>query len=119
MKVSQSFRFEAAHFLPNVPDTHKCKRMHGHSYRVELILSGKVDERSGFVIDFFEIEEIAGPVISSLDHRCLNDIDGLENPTAENISKWIWERLAPSLPKLTVVRVFETPESWVEYCADD
>jgi 6-pyruvoyltetrahydropterin/6-carboxytetrahydropterin synthase len=119
MKVSQTFRFEAAHYLPHVPETHKCRRMHGHSYRTELILSGPVDERTGFIVDFFEIEDKAGRIISSLDHTCLNEIEGLSNPTVEIIAKWIFDRVEKQIPLLYAVRVYETCDSWAEFSRDD
>lgn len=115
MKITQAFRFEAAHRLPNVPPTHRCFRMHGHSYRVELQLEGPVDPRTGFVVDFFDIETAFGPVLSRLDHHCLNEVEGLENPTAENIAVWIWGKVKPAIPLLAAVRVHETPDSWAEY----
>ena len=115
MKITQAFRFEAAHRLPNVPPTHRCHRMHGHSYRVELQLQGDVDATTGFVVDFFEIEAAFGGLLAQLDHYCLNDIEGLENPTAENIAIWIWQRTKPALPQLAQVREFETPDCWAEY----
>ena len=115
MKITQAFTFEAAHRLPNVPATHRCHRMHGHSYRVELTVAGPVDPHTGWVIDFYDIESIFGPLLARLDHHCLNEIEGLENPTAENIAAWIWQRLRPDLPGLALVRVAETPMSWAEY----
>jgi 6-pyruvoyltetrahydropterin/6-carboxytetrahydropterin synthase len=93
--------------------------MHGHSYRVELQVEGPVDRRSGFVVDFFDIEEVFGPLLDQLDHRCLNDVDGLENPTAENIAMWIWDRTKPKLPQLFSVRVYETTDCWAEYNANE
>jgi 6-pyruvoyltetrahydropterin/6-carboxytetrahydropterin synthase len=118
MNITQAFTFEAAHRLPNVPATHRCHRMHGHSYRVELTVSGPVDPHTGWVIDFYDIESIFGPLLARLDHHCLNEIEGLENPTAENIAAWIWHRLRPDLPGLARVRVAETPMSWAEYDGD-
>ena len=115
MKITQAFRFEAAHRLPQVKDTHPCYRLHGHSYRVELQLEGPVDAKTGFVVDFFDIEEAMRPLLKQLDHYYLNEIAGLENPTAENIAIWIWRRVKGSLPALAVVRVFETPDCWAEY----
>jgi 6-pyruvoyltetrahydropterin/6-carboxytetrahydropterin synthase len=115
MKITQAFRFEAAHRLPNVPPTHRCHRMHGHSYRVELQLSGAVDPKTGFVLDFFDIEAAFGPLLARLDHHCLNEIEGLENPTAENIAGWIWQRTKPALAELSNVRVYETPDCWADY----
>lgn len=115
MKITQAFTFEAAHRLPHVPETHRCFRMHGHSYRVELTLDGPVDERTGFVVDFFDVEAVFAPLLQRLDHHCLNDVEGLENPTAEHIALWIWQRVKPLLPLVSSVRVFETPQSWAEY----
>lgn len=115
MKISQAFKFEAAHRLPAVPETHRCHRMHGHSYRFELVLDGLVDARTGFVVDFFDIETAVGPLLRNLDHHCLNDVQGLENPTAENIAIWIWVRVKGGLPQLSTVKVYETADCWAEY----
>lgn len=114
MKVAQAFMFEAAHHLPNVPEGHRCKRMHGHSYRVELTFSGDVDPHTGFVVDFFDVERDIGPVIAELDHRVLNDVPGLENPTAENIAAWIAGRVKAHFAILSTVRVYETASCWAE-----
>ncbi len=115
MKIVQAFRFEAAHHLPHVSETHRCRRMHGHSYRVELKLEGAVDSETGFVVDFFDIEAAFGPLLARLDHHCLNEIEGLENPTAENIAVWIWERTKTTLPQLVKVTVYETKDCYAEY----
>lgn len=115
MKISQAFKFEAAHRLPNVPEGHPCSRLHGHSYRVEVRLEGPVDPKSGFVADFFDVERAFAAILDALDHRCLNEVDGLENPTAENIAVWIWDRLKRGIRELSAVRVYETPECWAEY----
>jgi 6-pyruvoyltetrahydropterin/6-carboxytetrahydropterin synthase len=115
MKITQAFTFEAAHRLPNVPPSHKCYRMHGHSYRVELCLEGAVNPTSGFVVDFFDVEHAFAPLLVQLDHHCLNEVKGLSNPTAENIAVWIWDRIKPALPQIAAVLVYETPNSWAEY----
>jgi 6-pyruvoyltetrahydropterin/6-carboxytetrahydropterin synthase len=115
MKVTQAFTFEAAHRLPRVPHGHRCFNMHGHSYRIELCLEGEIDTHTGFVIDFFEIERIFNPVLLQLDHHCLNEIEGLENPTVENISVWVWDRIRPHLPQLCTITVYETPQCWATY----
>ncbi|RTL74774.1 MAG: 6-carboxytetrahydropterin synthase QueD [Bradyrhizobiaceae bacterium] len=115
MKISQAFRFEAAHRLPNVSPAHRCHRMHGHSYRIEVVLNGSTDPHTGFVVDFFDVEEAFEPLLKRLDHNCLNDVPGLENPTAENIAIWIWEKAKQRLPQLSSVRVYETPDCWAEY----
>lgn len=115
MKITQAFTFEAAHRLPHVPETHRCHRMHGHSYRVEIELEGDVDAHTGFVVDFFDVEAAFGPLLARLDHHCLNDIEGLENPTAELIAVWIYDRIKPNLPQTSAVIVYETPNCWAEY----
>ena len=115
MKITQAFTFEAAHRLPKVPATHRCHNMHGHSYRIEVTVAGKVDAVTGFVVDFFDIEAAFAPLLKQLDHHCLNDIVGLENPTAENIAVWIWQKTAKSLPALASIKVFETSFCWAEF----
>lgn len=108
MDVFKTFTFEAAHRLPHVPDGHKCSRLHGHSFRVEIHVSGEPGEKSGWVMDFAEIKSAFDPVRERLDHRYLNDIDGLENPTSENIARYIWDLLAPGLPGLSQLVIHET-----------
>ena len=115
MKITQAFSFEAAHFLPKVAPAHRCRNLHGHSYRVELRLEGPVDPATGFVVDFFDIETAVAPLHAQLDHHLLNEIEGLENPTAENIAVWIFERIKPALPQLAAVRVYETQDCFAEY----
>ena len=115
MKVTQVFTFEAAHRLPRVPPTHPCFNLHGHTYRVELQLDGPVDQYTGFVVDFFDIEAAFDPLRKQLDHRYLNEVEGLENPTAENIAVWIWDRTKPLLSQLSRVVIYETPECWADY----
>jgi 6-pyruvoyltetrahydropterin/6-carboxytetrahydropterin synthase len=115
MKITQAFSFEAAHRLPAVPPTHRCYNVHGHTYRVELRLQGPVDVKTGFVVDFFAVETAFAPLLKQLDHRYLNDVDGLANPTAENIAVWIWERAKASLPQLASVLVYENANCWAEY----
>jgi len=115
MRISQAFKFESAHFLPGVPPTHRCSRLHGHSYRVEVQLEGAVDPHTGFVVDFFDVEKAFATIMEALDHRCLNEVDGLGNPTAENIAIWIWGRLKPGLPQISAIRVYETADCWAEY----
>jgi 6-pyruvoyltetrahydropterin/6-carboxytetrahydropterin synthase len=115
MIITQAFRFEAAHHLPHVSASHRCKRLHGHSYRVEVRLAGPVDPVTGFVADFFDIEAAFVPVLAALDHHLLNEVAGLENPTAENIAVWIWRKIRPALPLLSAVTVFETADCWAQY----
>ena len=111
MEIFKVFKFDAAHYLPCVPEGHKCSRMHGHSFRIEIHLRGAPDPQAGWVMDFADISAICQPVIDSLDHKCLNHIEGLANPTSENLARWLWLRLKPSLPLLNKVVVQESPES--------
>lgn len=108
MDVFKEFTFEAAHQLPNVPADHKCHRLHGHSFRVEVHVSGQVGTESGWVVDFAEIKAAFEPLKKQLDHHFLNEIDGLENPTSENLARWIWRRLELGLLGLSKVVVRET-----------
>ncbi len=109
-RLERSYRFEAAHFLPKVPPGHKCARMHGHSYLVEIAIEGEVGER-GWVMDFADIDEHATPLVRQLDHQVLNELPGLANPTSELLAAWLWQALAPRLPELVEVVVSETPTS--------
>jgi 6-pyruvoyltetrahydropterin/6-carboxytetrahydropterin synthase len=115
MEVFKSFTIEAAHQLPNVPDSHQCARVHGHSFVIELWARGIVGGRSGWVIDFADIMEAFRPLHEQLDHRLLNDIEGLANPTSENLAIWVWERVSPSLRELSKVVVRETATSGCVY----
>lgn len=108
MEIFRVFQVEAAHWLPNVPEDHKCRRMHGHSFRIEVHVGGEPGEESGWVMDFADLRSAFQPLHDQLDHRCLNDIPGLENPTSENLARWVWERLEPRLPNITRVVVQET-----------
>jgi 6-pyruvoyltetrahydropterin/6-carboxytetrahydropterin synthase len=115
MIIFKDFRFEAAHFLPNVPENHKCKRMHGHSYKVRVYVKGKQGVESGWVLDFAELKSIIHSAVELLDHHILNEIAGLENPTAENLAIWIWNKIKGQLPGLYEVHVNETEESGCIY----
>ena len=108
MDIWKEFTFEAAHRLPNLPDGHKCKRLHGHSFRVRIHVGGEIDPKLGWVADFAEIQRAFVPILETLDHNYLNEIEGLENPTSEILARWIWDRLAPHLPGLAKVEVGET-----------
>ena len=115
VQLSKSFTFEAAHSLPTFPEGHKCRRLHGHSFRVEIRVAGEVDEQIGYLVDFGEIKEACEPVRGSLDHYYLNEIEGLDDPTAENLARWIWRRLEPRLPLLCAVMINETCTSSCEF----
>ena len=115
MEIYKEFHFEAAHLLPNVPEGHKCARLLGHSFHVRLTVSGEAPEPAGWVMDFSEIKTAFKPILNQLDHSYLNDIPGLENPTSENLARWIWKKLQPALPKLSAVEIRETCTSGCIY----
>ena len=115
MEIFKSFTFEAAHHLPNVPSGHKCGRLHGHSYEVTIYISGEIHPQQGWVLDFSELKSRFTPIYDALDHRYLNEISGLENPTSENIARWIWKKLKPSLPQLSKIQIRETCTSGCIY----
>ena len=108
MEIFKEFTFESAHHLPNVPEGHKCRRLHGHSFRVRLAVEGDLDPVTGWVMDFADIKAAFEPILKRLDHYYLNEIPGLENPTSEVIAKWIWAELKPKLPMLSEVKLWET-----------
>ncbi|MCO1575825.1 6-carboxytetrahydropterin synthase QueD [Crossiella sp. SN42] len=115
MEIFREFTFEAAHRLPNVPEGHKCARLHGHSYRVVLHVEAPVDPQAGWVMDFGDVKAAFKPLEAELDHHYLNEVGGLENPTSENLAVWIWDRLHPALPALSAVTVRETCTSGCTY----
>ena len=115
MEIYKVFKFDAAHHLPYVPSGHKCARVHGHSFRVEIHVRGDADLRTGWVMDFSDIAAAFEPILNQLDHKNLNAIEGLENPTSENLCRWIWQRLEPALPQLCKIIVQESPESGCVY----
>jgi 6-pyruvoyltetrahydropterin/6-carboxytetrahydropterin synthase len=119
MEIFKEFTFEAAHRLPHAPPGHKCARLHGHSFRVELHIVGSVGRESGWVMDFAEIKTAFQPLYDQLDHNYLNEIEGLENPTSERLARWIWRRLRPRLPGLTRVVVRETCTTGCVYAGED
>lgn len=115
VELVKDFRFEAAHFLPNVPEGHKCRRIHGHSFRGEIAVRGPVDPHLGWVMDFADLKRAVEPLVRELDHYLLNEIPGLENPTSEVVAVWLWKRLAPTLPLLHRVTIEETCTSRCHY----
>lgn len=118
MDIYKKFSIEAAHRLPNVPAGHKCGRLHGHSFQVEIHVSGPVGTASGWVMDFADIKSAFKPVFDRLDHHYLNEVSGLENPTSENIARWIWDHLKPALPLLSKVVINETCTSGCVYAGE-
>ena len=107
-RIYKEFTIEAAHQLPHAPVGHKCRRLHGHSFRIAIHVTGAVDPERGWVVDYGDIKTAFAPVHDALDHHFLNDVEGLDNPTSENLSRWIWNRLHSALPGLAQVVVHET-----------
>lgn len=118
MEIFKEFSLEAAHRLPHVPAGHKCARLHGHSFRIEVRVAGAIDERLGWVADFADIAAVWRPLHEALDHRYLNEVPGLENPTSEVLARWVWQRLHAALPGLSAVVVRETCTSGCIYRGD-
>jgi 6-pyruvoyltetrahydropterin/6-carboxytetrahydropterin synthase len=114
-EIVKTLSFEAAHRLPNVPPGHKCARLHGHSFKVEIRIEGDVDPTTGWVRDFADLKAAFEPLFQTLDHNYLNEVAGLDNPTSENLARWIWERLEPALPGLVEITVQETCTSRCTY----
>jgi 6-pyruvoyltetrahydropterin/6-carboxytetrahydropterin synthase len=118
MEVFKEFTIEAAHWLPNVPEGHKCRRLHGHSFRIAIHVRGPLDPQLGWVIDFADIKSAFQTIEDQIDHRCLNEVEGLENPTSENLARWLWVRLQPALPALSSIVVQETCTSGCIYTGE-
>ena len=115
VEIIKEYKFDAAHFLPRAPDGHKCRRMHGHTFRFKIHVKGPV-QKEGWVMDFGDISRVVKPIIEeSLDHYTLNDIPGLENPTSEMLAIWLWEKIRTDLPLLNKITVYETCTSYCEY----
>lgn len=119
VQVYKEFTIEAAHHLPNVPEDHKCRRLHGHSFHIGIHVRGPIDAHSGWLMDFADIKAAFKPLYQQLDHHYLNDIEGLENPTSENLARWVWQRLIKTLPELYAVEVKETCQSGCLYLGEN
>lgn len=108
VELLKEYRFEAAHRLPRVPEGHKCARLHGHSFKIELDVRGPVDEATGWFLDYGALDDAMAPLLALLDHHYLNEVPGLDNPTSEILARWLWQKLKPALPPLAAVIVHET-----------
>jgi 6-pyruvoyltetrahydropterin/6-carboxytetrahydropterin synthase len=115
VELIKEYRFEAAHKLPNVPEGHKCQRLHGHSFKFEIHVNGPVDPHSGWFIDFGVLDEVVLPLVAQLDHYYLNDVPGLENPTSEVCTKWLFDRIKAGIPSLTAITFYETCDARCVY----
>lgn len=115
MIIFRQFTFDSAHFLPNVPETHKCRQVHGHTYRLVVHFEGRIDPALGWVADFGDIKQAISPIIDMIDHKLLNNIEGLSNPTCELIAVWLWNKIKPLVPLLKRIELHETPNSGAIY----
>lgn len=115
VRLTKDYRFESAQTLPCVPDEHKCGKMHGHSFKVEITVEGEVNPETGWLYDHARISAAMNPLVDLLDHAYLNDVPGLQNPTIENMAAWFWQKLAPLLPGLAEIVIHETPTARCSY----
>ncbi|MDP9291166.1 MAG: 6-carboxytetrahydropterin synthase QueD [Verrucomicrobiota bacterium] len=115
VRLTKDFHFEAAQTLPRAPANHKCRKMHGHSFKIEVSVEGGVDPETGWLYDHAQIGEAMRPLLNKLDHAYLNEIEGLENPTIENMARWFWEKLDRLCPGLSEIVIHETPTARCSY----
>ncbi|MBK7341815.1 MAG: 6-carboxytetrahydropterin synthase QueD [Saprospiraceae bacterium] len=115
MELFKQFTFDSAHFLPNVPEGHKCKAIHGHTYRLVVYIEGPLDPHLEWVMDFADLKHVVDPIVKTLDHHLMNDIAGLENSTGERISIWLWDQIKPQVPLMSKIELHETPTSGAVY----
>jgi 6-pyruvoyltetrahydropterin/6-carboxytetrahydropterin synthase len=118
MTIFKEFTFDSAHYLPNVPEWHKCRGIHGHTYRLVVVLEGPLDAELGWVADFGHVKNIVSETVDVIDHKLLNEIPGLQNPTCELLAVWIWNKIKVDLPQLKRIELHETPTSGVVYEGD-
>nr|WP_294895218.1 6-carboxytetrahydropterin synthase QueD [uncultured Pedobacter sp.] len=115
MIIYKQFTFDAAHYLPNVSESHKCRKVHGHTYHLTLFFEGEIDPHLGWIVDFSEIKKVVKPILASVDHQFLNEVQGLKNPTCELISVWLWDKIKPLITQLKRIELKETPTSGAIY----
>jgi len=118
MTIFKQFTFDSAHFLPRIPEGHKCKETHGHTYKLTIFIEGALDNTLGWVLDFAEAKRAIMPVLELVDHKLLNNVEGLENPTCEILAIWFWNKIKPHVPLLKKIELYETPTSGVIYEGD-
>jgi 6-pyruvoyltetrahydropterin/6-carboxytetrahydropterin synthase len=118
MIIFRQFTFDSAHFLPRVPEGHKCREIHGHTYTLTVFIEGPVDEQIGWVSDFAGIKQVIKGILDMVDHKLLNNVPGLENPTCELVAIWLWKKIKQAIPQLKKVELWETPTSGVIYEGD-
>lgn len=118
-RLKHQFRLESARFLPKLPQGHPCRQVHGHSFLVTLHLKSQdLHPELEWMIDFNDLKKLADPLMKSLDHKLLNEVPGLTNPTSENLAEFIFKKLKPTVAFLERVSIQETPETECSYGAD-
>lgn len=117
-ELKQHFQIESARFLPHLDKTHPCAHMHGHSFKIILSFIGPLDPKLGWVMDYHEITTVMKPLLADLDHKVLNNIEGLENPTSENLAQWVYKKVKAKIPILNAVNISETPQTECIYPAN-
>ena len=115
MTIFKQFTFDSAHFLPKVPEGHKCREIHGHTYQLTIFIEGPLDPIVGWVSDFADIKQKVNAIVKLVDHKFLNNVEGLENPTCEILAIWLWDKIKPMIPMLKRIELHETPTSGVIY----
>jgi 6-pyruvoyltetrahydropterin/6-carboxytetrahydropterin synthase len=118
-RLTKDFRFESAQTLPKAPEGHKCRQMHGHSFKVEVSIEGDIDLQTGWIYDHARITAAMKPLLEQLDHGYLNEIPGLDNPTIELMAAWFWQQLAPKCPGLCEIVIHETPSARCVYRGEE
>ena len=116
MIIYRTFRIHASRFLPNLEDNHICKRMHGHTFNITVYVNGEIDKKTGFVMDFFELDLfVKKEVIDKIDHKVLNEIKNLENPSSEHLAIFVWDRLVDKVAYLSKIIISEDHGTGIEY----
>ena len=118
VELSKTFGFNAAHYLPHVDVKHKCQKLHGHSWKVEITVKGEVDKEKGWFMDFKDLNDAWQPIKEIVDHNVLNDVEGLENPTSEMLAVWIWDKISYKLPGLYSIVIQETDSAKCVYMGE-
>jgi 6-pyruvoyltetrahydropterin/6-carboxytetrahydropterin synthase len=115
MTIFKQFSFDSAHFLPCVPEGHKCKQIHGHTYQLTIFMDGPIHTELAWVADFADVKQVVSPIVDMVDHKLLNEVPGLENPTCELLAVWLWNKIKALVPQLSKIELWETPTSGVVY----
>lgn len=118
MTIFKKFHFDAAHYLPNVPEEHKCRALHGHTYQLTIFITDALATKEGWVMDFAIIKQKIKTILAEIDHKLLNEVEGLENPTCEHVTIWLWKKIKTAIPALEKIELYETPTSGAVYSGE-